>query len=161
MPAHNMPQKKAIIRIKPNVSKSVHFFSAPFIWTAVGIMLMVRGLHWIGLSLTLWLLFIVLLVGTLKSLMILDRSAKKTLHRIMLLNEKSCIGAVYSWKTWLFVVLMMSLGMILRRMTEPGLFFGTVYLAVGWGLLLSSRHGWKRWLQELRELRQLRQVQKK
>lgn len=138
--------------MRPGVSKSVHFFSAPFIWTAVGTMLMVRGLHWIGLSLTLWLLFIALLAGTIKSLMILDRSAKKTLHRIMMLNEKSCIGAVYSWKTWLLVVLMMALGMTLRRMIEPGLFFGTVYLAVGWGLLLSSRHGWEQWLRELRQL---------
>lgn len=113
-------------------------------------MLMVRGLSWIGFSLTCKLFIVALLFGTIKSLMILDRSAKKTLTRIMTLNEKSCIGAVYPWKTWLFVILMMASGIALRSMTEPGLFLGTVYFAVGWGLLLSSRHGWEQWLRRVR-----------
>ncbi len=146
-----MSKKNALTRMRPDVSKSVHLFAAPFIWSAVGIMLIVRGLSWIGFSLTCWLLFIAFLVGTMKSFIILDRSAKKTLKRIMTLNEKSCIGAVYPWKTWLLVILMMASGIALRSMTEPGLFLGTVYVAVGWGLLFSSRHGWKGWLQRIRK----------
>ncbi|MCW5210111.1 hypothetical protein VU10_08110, partial [Desulfobulbus sp. US1] len=101
-------------------------------------------------SLTGWLLFIALFIGTIKSLTILDKSAKKNLNRIMTFNEKSCIGAVYPWRTWLLVILMMATGIALRSMTEPGLFLGTVYLAVGWGLLLSSRHGWEQWLRRIR-----------
>ena len=145
-----MPKKNDITRFRPDVSKSVHLFAAPLIWTAVGIMLMIRGLGWIGFSLTGWLLFIALFVGTIKSLTILDKSAKKNLTRIMTLNDKSCIGAVYPWRTWLLVILMMATGIALRSMTEPGLFLGTVYLAVGWGLLLSSRHGWEQWLRRIR-----------
>jgi hypothetical protein len=144
-----MSKKNAITRMRPDVSKSVHLFAAPFIWSAVGIMLMVRGLAWIGFSPTCWLPFIALLIGTVKSLMVLDHSAKKTLNRIMTLDEKSCIGAVYPWKTWLFVVLMMASGIALRSMTEPGLFLGTVYFAVGWGLFFSSRHGWQQWLRRI------------
>ena len=113
-------------------------------------MLMIRGLGWIGLSLTCRLLFIAVLVGTIKSLMVLDRSAKKNLSRIMMFDKKSCIGAVYPWKTWLLVILMMASGIALRSMTEPGLFLGTVYFAVGWGLLLSSRHGWEHWVRRIR-----------
>ncbi|CAK8723657.1 DUF2269 domain-containing protein [Candidatus Electrothrix laxa] len=149
MPA-DTPEKKTMTRLRPDVSKSVHLFAAPFIWTAVGIMLMIRGLGWIGFSLTCWLLFIAVFFGTIKSLTILDRSAKKTLRRIMTLNEKSCIGAVYPWKTWLLVILMMASGIALRSMTKPGIFLGTVYFAVGWGLLLSSRHGWEQWLRRVR-----------
>ncbi|MCI5160492.1 MAG: hypothetical protein D3917_00405 [Candidatus Electrothrix sp. AX5] len=137
-------------RFRPDVSKSVHLFVAPFIWTAVGIMLMIRGLGWIGFSLTCGLLFIAVFVGTIKSLTILDRSAKKNLIRIMMLKEKSCLGAVYPWRTWLLVILMMATGIALRSMTEPGLFLGTIYLAVGWALLLSSRHGWEQWLRRMR-----------
>ena len=144
------PPKNGIARFRPDVSKSVHFFAAPFIWTSVGIMLMIRGLGWVGLSMTCRIFVIALIIGTVKSLTILDRSAKKTLNRIMTLNEKSCIGAVYPWKTWLLVVLMMALGIALRSMTEPGIFLGTVYFAVGWGLLLSSRHGWEQWLLRVR-----------
>ncbi|MCI5141120.1 MAG: hypothetical protein D3909_05210, partial [Candidatus Electrothrix sp. ATG1] len=113
MPA-NTPKKNNIARLRPDVSKSVHFFAAPFLWASVGIMLMIRGLGWIGFSLTCWLLFIAIFVGTMKSLMILDRSAKKTLSRIMAFDEKSCIGAIYPWKTWLLVILMMASGIALR-----------------------------------------------
>jgi hypothetical protein len=144
------PKKKDITRFRPDVSKSVHLFVAPFIWTAVGIMLMIRGLGWIGFSLTCGLLFIAVFAGTIKSLTILDRSAKKNLIRIMMLKEKSCLGAVYPWRTWLLVILMMATGIALRSMTEPGLFLGTIYLAVGWALLLSSRHGWEQWLRRMR-----------
>lgn len=150
MPA-DTPKKNSLARFKPNVGKSVHLFAAPFIWTSVGIMLMIRGLGWIGLSMTCRIFVIALIIGTVKSLTILDRSAKKTLNRIMTLNEKSCIGAVYPWKTWLFVILMMTTGIALRSMTEPGIFLGTVYVAVGWGLLLSSRHGWEQWLRRIRK----------
>ena len=113
-------------------------------------MLMIRGLGWVGLSMTCRIFVIALIVGTIKSLTVLDKSAKKTLTRIMTLNEKSCIGAVYPWKTWLLVILMMASGIALRSMTEPGIFLGTVYFAVGWGLLLSSRHGWEQWLLRVR-----------
>ena len=144
------PKKNSIARFKPDVGKSVHLFAAPFIWTAVGIMLMIRGFSWLGLHPACWILLIAVSLGTFKSLTILDRSAKKILSRILTLNEKSCIGAVYPWKTWLFVILMMATGIALRSMTEPGLFLGTVYVAVGWGLLLSSRHGWRHWLRRMR-----------
>ncbi|MCI5223016.1 MAG: hypothetical protein D3924_10160 [Candidatus Electrothrix sp. AR4] len=133
-------------KLMPGVSRSMHLFMAPLIWTIVGILLMVRGLGWIGFRITCWLLLVAVFVGTVKSVTILDRSAKKTLHRIMGMRDKTCIGAVYPWKTWLLVVLMMSSGIALRSLTEPGLFLGTVYFAVGWGLLLSSRHGWAQWL---------------
>ena len=32
---------------KPGVSRSVHLFAAPFLWTAVGCVLMVRGFAWL------------------------------------------------------------------------------------------------------------------
>ena len=144
------PKKNALTRITPKVGRSVHLFAAPLIWTAVGIMLMVRGFSWLDLHPAYWLLLIAVSLGTFKSLTVLDRSAKKILSRIMTLNEKSCIGAVYPWRTWLFVILMMATGIALRSMTEPGLFLGTIYVAVGWGLLLSSRHGWHHWLRRMR-----------
>ncbi|MDU9047367.1 MAG: hypothetical protein Q3M30_00855 [Candidatus Electrothrix sp. Rat3] len=157
------PKKNTATRFRPDVGKSVHLFIAPLIWTAVGIMLMVRGLGWIGFSLTCRLfiiaLIIALIVGTVKSLTVLDKSAKKNLTRIMLLKERSCIGAVYPWKTWLLVILMMATGIALRSMTEPGLFLGTIYVAAGWGLLLSSRHGWEQWLRRIRSRYQRKRTQ--
>lgn len=112
---------------------------------------MERGLGWMGLHLTLRLLLIALLVGTAKSLTVLDRTAKKGLRRIMSFGDNTCIGAVYPWKTWLLVVLMMVLGITLRKLTHPGAIIGAIYFAIGWALLLSSRHGWTQWLRQIRK----------
>ena len=137
-------------KLKPGVSRSIHFFAAPLIWTGVGIMLMERGLGWMGLHVTLRLLLIALLIGTAKSLTVLDKTAKKTLHRIMGFSDNTCIGAVYPWKTWLLVLLMMGCGILLRILFKPNPLLGAVYFAIGWALLLSSRHGWAQWLNWLR-----------
>ena len=137
-------------KLKPGVSRSMHLFAAPLLWTAVGIMLMERGLGWMGLHVTLRLLLIALLAGTAKSLTVLDKAAKKVLSRIMGFSDNTCIGAVYPWKTWLLVLMMMACGIALRIFFKPSPLLGAVYFAIGWALLLSSRHGWAQWLNWLR-----------
>ncbi len=113
-------------------------------------MLMVRGFNWIGPGMSRWLVLLSLGLGTTKSLLVLDRTARKSLQRIMELDDNTCIGAVYSWKTWLLVALMMTFGITMRRLTEPGMVIGTLYMAIGWALFFSSRHGWLQWLQWIR-----------
>jgi len=140
--------KKMIL--KPGVSRSVHLFAAPFLWTSIGLMLMVRGFGWIGPGPARWLVLLALVLGTLKSLFVLDRAARKCLQRIKDMDDNTCIGAVYSWKTWLLVALMMAFGITMRTLTEPGMVIGTLYVAIGWALLFSSRHGWLQWLQWIR-----------
>ncbi len=148
MPSGSSQHKK--ISLKPGVSKSVHLFAAPFLWTAIGSMLMFRGFGWIGPGIARRLVLVALVLGTAKSLLILDKTAKNSLQRIMELGDNTCIGAVYSWKTWLLVALMMSFGIIMRRLTEPGMVIGTLYVAIGWALFLSSRHGWNQWFTWIR-----------
>lgn len=133
--------------MKPGVNRSAHLFAASFLWTAIGTILIVRGFNWIGSGTERWMVLLALVLGTAKSLLVLDKTAQKSLKRIMEMNDNTCIGAVYSWKTWLLVALMMIFGIIVRRFAEPGMVIGTLYLAIGWALLLSSRHGWIQWLQ--------------
>jgi hypothetical protein len=45
---------------------------------------------------------------------------------------------------------MMTFGIIMRRLTEPGMIIGTLYVAIGWALFLSSRHGWNQWFAWIR-----------
>jgi hypothetical protein len=143
MSSADQPQKKH--SFKPGVSRAVHLFAAPFLWTAIGTLLMVRGFGWIGPGPARWLVLLALVIGTLKSRFVLDKTARKSLKRIMEMNDNTCIGAVYSWKTWLLVGLMMAFGITMRRLTDPGMVIGTLYVAIGWALFLSSRHGWKEW----------------
>ena len=147
MSAGDSPKKK--ISLKPGVSKSVHLFAAPFLWTAIGIMLMIRGFEWIGTGTARWMIIAAIMLGTLKSLLVLDKTAKKGVKRILELGDNTCIGAVYSWKTWLLVALMICFGITMRKLTEPGLIIGTIYMAIGWALCLSSRHGWFHWFSRI------------
>jgi len=111
---------------------------------------MFRGFLWIGSGNARWLVLAALLLGTLKSRYVLDKTAQKTLNRIKDFSGSKCCGAVYSWKTWLLVMVMMGSGIAMRTFTRPGMIIGTLYMAIGWALFLSSRHGWKQWLHQIR-----------
>ncbi len=140
-----------VARFKPGVSRSVHLFAAAFLWTAIGSMLIVRGWRWIGPGNARWLVLLALVLGTVKSVLVLDRAALRTSRRIRGFGDSTCIGAVYSWKTWLLVALMMGFGITMRRLTDPGMVIGTLYVAIGWALLFSSRQGWLQWFRWLRQ----------
>ena len=139
-------EKQNMSRLKPGVNRSVHLFAAPFLWSAIGTMLIVRGAGWIGSGKNLLFIAPALLLGTLKSVYVLDRTARRGVERIVRLRDGTCLGAVYSWKTWMLVLLMMASGFLLRFFFEPGGIIGTLYVAIGWALILSSRHGWAGWL---------------
>lgn len=134
---------------KPGVSRAVHLFAAPFLWTAVGSYLLVRGWGWLGADQGRWLLIVAAVAGTLKSMFILDRMARRSLQRIVLFKDNTCLGAVYSWKTWLLVLVMMTAGWLVRTVTQPGPMIGTLYCTVGWSLCLSSRLGWLEWFRHV------------
>jgi hypothetical protein len=135
---------------KPGVSRTVHLFAAPFLWTAIGGLLLFRGWGWFDPGWGRLLLLVSGLLGTLKSLFILDKIARRSLERIVLFKDNTCLGAVYSWKTWLLVLLMMTAGFVMRKITQPGPFVGTLYCAIGWSLCLSSRLGWLHWFRQVR-----------
>jgi hypothetical protein len=140
-----MVRKQDLSRLKPGVKRRVHLFAAPLLWTVVGTFLLVRGWDWIGPGKNRWFVLLAFVLGSVKSFLVLDKTARRSLTRISSLRDGTCLGAVYSWKTWLLVVLMMGSGIVLRRYFTPGVVIGTLYAAVGWALLLSSRLGWLEW----------------
>lgn len=129
-------------RFKPGVSRRVHLFAAPFLWTLVGLMLMFRGWRWLGDNPHILILLAAFTLGTLKSVLLLDHITRRAIHRISHFNDNTCLGAVYSWKSWLMVLVMITAGMMARYFWKPGPGLGALYLAIGWSLLFSSRLGW-------------------
>ncbi len=136
---------KILFRLKPGASRKTHLFMAAILWTTVGLVLITRGTIFLGAAEGAIYFFAAIFFGTLKSLFILDKSAKKSIDRILLLADGSCLGAVYSIKTWILVVAMMSLGFILRNSGLSATILGTLYVTIGWSLLFSSRSAWIIW----------------
>lgn len=104
-----------------------------------------RGASWLSTTGKPWIAIPALLAGTLKSLCILDHSARKGVSRIREMADGSCLGGVYSIRTWLLVLLMMGGGMVLRHSPIPREILGGVYMAIGWALFFSSRIAWQAW----------------
>ena len=142
-------QKKKIEKFKPGVDRKVHLFAAGLLWTAVGLFLIFRGWAWINPAENGWFVLIALGIGTLKSVLVLDRSARRGVERISQMQDGTCLGAVYSWKTWMLVAVMASSGVLLRTFFDPGIYIGTLYCAIGWALLLSSRFCWREWFRRM------------
>lgn len=138
--------RKLLLRLKPGVSKKTHLFSAALLWSFIGALLVLRAGIWLIEENNGIYIAPAILIGTLKSLFILDKSARKSIDRILLLDDGSCLGAVYSVKTWLLVMGMMLFGYILRHSSLPMEIIGFVYIAIGWALFFSSRTGWKAWM---------------
>ena len=141
--------KNTFARFKPGVSRNVHLFLAGTLWTTIGIFLMTRGVVWLAGAGKLWLVAPAMLLGSLKSLIMLDKTARKSVDRIRCFADGTCLGAIYSYKTWMLVMMMMGAGIALRHSSMPSFLLGLLYTTIGWGLFLSSRHAWICWLQEI------------
>jgi hypothetical protein len=133
-----------ITKLKPDASLKTRIFMAALLWSLIGLMLIGRGTMAIVNTGHEWLVLVALLVGAGKSWAILDRVAVKNMVRIFEKGEYSCLGGIYSWKTWLLVVAMIILGKLLRSSPLPVWLVGSIYVAVGWSLFWSSRKVWFR-----------------
>jgi hypothetical protein len=136
---------RVIKRLKPGGTVSTHLLLASILWTFVGTALIFRGTGWLIEAGNIWLVVIAVLLGTLKSLFILDKSVRKSIDRIQLLADGSCLGGVYSFKTWALIVCMIVLGYLLRHLPVPRELVGALYIGIGWSLVMSSRIGWSAW----------------
>ena len=136
-------------QLKPGVKWRTLLLTSAMLWTLIGIMLLTRGVLRLNNVMTgrTLIVFGALLAGTLKSRYVLDQSARKGVERILSFNDGTCLGAVYSIRTWILVLCMMALGVILRSSSLPDTALSFFYLVIGWALLFSSRVSWFAWWQ--------------
>ena len=129
-------------------SKKVSINVIGLIWAAVGVGLSIAGFNWI---LTLGLLpkafaFILaaLIIGFIKNKLILRKVAIKYLKRASLIEFKdndTFLGwtKILGLKGFIFIGLMMALGVLLRHSQIDRPILGIIYLAVGFSLVYASR----------------------
>ena len=134
------------IKYKPGVTVRTHYFLAAMIWSLAGLGLLTRGFLFLHRTGQYVLLAAALVLGTVKAVFVLQRSAGKNIDRISRFQDRTCFGAVFSFKAWLLVLLMILLGRLLRFFGCPSVYVGLLYVGVGWALLFSSRLIWREWL---------------
>ena len=135
-----------LMRMKPGGSTTSHLLLAATLWTVIGIGLSARGALWLAAAGKSWTVLPAIMLGCLKSFFILDKSAMIIIARIQKLADGSCLGGVYSPRTWALVLFMIMLGYLLRRSSMPLEPLGFIYVTIGSSLFLSSRLGWRAWL---------------
>jgi len=129
---------------KPGASLRTHHLLAASIWSLIGLLLMARGYSFLRAVSQVWLFLPAVLAGTCKSLLLLDKSARRNLARLSTKADGACLGGVYSLKMWGLVVMMILLGWLLRHSGLASELIGTIYVAIGWALFFSSRLLWQR-----------------
>ena len=134
-------------RFVPAAQVQTRIFIAALLWSGIGVMLLVRGILAVFGSGFEWWLVASVLLGGLKSRLVLDRVVRRNMARLRALDGARCIGGVYSAKTWLLVAAMIALGRGLRLSPVPVWITGLIYATVGSGLFWSSRVGWSTWRQ--------------
>lgn len=140
-------------RFKPGATKRGQLLFSALLWSALGLFLVLRGIGYLSGPVLPQAVVPVLglVAGTVKSRLFLDQAAYRTRDRIQGFDDGTCLGAVYSLKTWGLVLIMAFMGVLLRNSSLPGMLLCFILIAVGWSLLLSGRIVWMAWLRSTRQ----------
>jgi hypothetical protein len=110
--------KKCCEYLKPTIKTKYLLFVASFVWALAGFVLIVRGLHiaqshhdsWF------WQLPLVLMLGSIFYYALFLKISAKHINRILAIEKPSiCVFAFFNKKSYLMMLVMMALGVLLRR----------------------------------------------
>lgn len=129
--------------LKPAVTKSWLIALAGLIWTGVGAMLCLLAYGWLavinnGMAASLGSLGVLMAVAAYY--FGFSKIAQKNISRLCLLTERTCVFAFQTWKGYLIVGFMITLGIILRNSEIPKQYLAVVYTTIGGAIFLSSFH---------------------
>ena len=126
---------------KPSVKRKYLILISGLMWLGIGIMLMSLALTWL-LKFKFDNSWIFIVSGILLALLIHHfgflRIVDKNLGRIKTLNPETCVFAFMSWKSYILVLIMISMGIILRHSQLPRNLLAVIYIGIGFALFLSS-----------------------
>jgi hypothetical protein len=133
--------KRQIRKLRPAVDKKILVLMAGVMWCGVGAMLISYSFSWlISLSWKSQLIFGS--AGFLAAMPIHHfgflRLADKNLARLLPMTEKKCFFSFMTWKSYLIVPLMVSMGIFLRNSPLPKEYLSVIYTGIGLGLFLSG-----------------------
>ena len=129
--------------LKPAVTKSWLIAVAGLIWTGVGVMLCRLAYNWLtlinrGMATSLGVVGVVMAI--VAYYFGFSKIARKNIKRLCLLTERTCAFAFQTWKGYLIIGFMITLGIILRNSAIPKQYLAIIYGTIGGAIFLSSFH---------------------
>ena len=128
-------------KLNPAVDKKYLILTAGFMWCGVGVMLISFAVSW----LTHYegerkIIFYAagLLAGMPIHFLGFLKLAKKNIARLMELKGNKCFFSFITWKSYLIIIIMVTLGITLRHSSIPKQFLSILYNGLGIGLFLSG-----------------------
>lgn len=128
-------------KFTPAVDKKILILLAGLMWCGVGVMLIRYAVLWLSaFSIKEQVFFY--LIGFMAALPIhffgFIRIARKNLRRLMPMEVKKCVFSFMTWRSYLIVLLMVSLGITLRHSSLPKQYLSILYNGIGLALFLSG-----------------------
>lgn len=128
-------------RFTPAIDKRVLLFLAGLMWLGVGAMLLSLSFTWLyefhvphSLLYTGIGVFVALIIHHFGFLKIVD----KNLDRILPMEGKRCVFSFMTWKSYIMVIIMITMGAVLRHSPIPKPYLSILYTSIGLALMLSS-----------------------
>ncbi len=145
-----------IDRLTPRASARTQLFAAAVVWAVGAGILITRGVVYVhDRSWHAWVLgaALAVIIAVPKTRFVLDRVARKAVARIRA-RDHACFFGFFSWRSWLFVGVMMGGGIMIRNaFVKPDVvgagILGALYLGIGAALLVADRVFWHAALQSL------------
>jgi hypothetical protein len=129
------------IQLNGTVDKSILVLLAGLMWCGVGVLLVSYAVTWLSVCSEREQFFLYP-AGFLAAMPIHHfgflKLADKNLNRILSLTEKTSPFSFMTWKSYIIVVIMISMGIALRHSLIPKKYLSILYNGIGLALFLSG-----------------------
>jgi hypothetical protein len=128
-------------KFKPAVDKRILVLLAGLMWCGVGVMLITFAVAWLEIynGQGKWIFYF---TGFLASMPIHHfgflKIADKNLKRLLPMTEKRCVFSFMTWRSYFIVLIMVSMGIVLRHSSFPHQYLAILYTGIGLALFLSG-----------------------
>ena len=134
---------------KPAVARKTLFLLGGMLWSIAGIILLQYSVRW--LSVERWNQEVIFgCLGIVLAILFyqqgFQRIVRKNLARLHTLPERPCLFAFASWRSYLIIAVMMSMGILLRHSSIPKEYLAVPYEAMGGTLLIGSVQYYLSWI---------------
>jgi len=130
-----------LIKFTPSVDKRVLVLLAGLMWCGAVIMLIRFAVIWLA-PMGIKCAVIYYAAGFLAAMPIHHfgflKIADKNLSRLLPLTEKKCLFSFMTWKSYIIVLIMISMGIALRHSALPKRYLSIIYNGIGLALFLSG-----------------------